>query len=91
MPQTAEQIAFLQKEGNPSYKLDTMKLFDRPSREEMLAWLTEAIVSDLLTGREVLLYSANEPQEVALTKAEGAGRGFPPPMFRAWCRLPWPR
>ncbi|WNQ09098.1 four-carbon acid sugar kinase family protein [Paenibacillus aurantius] len=76
MPQTAEQIAFLQKEGNPSYKLDTRKLFDRLHREELIAWLTEAIVSDLLTGRDVLLYSANEPQEVALTKAEGAGRGL---------------
>lgn len=72
MPQTVAQIAYLREKGITTVELDTLELISNPmERKSAMMRIVEGMTEILLTGRDVLLHSTNDPNGVERTKQAG--------------------
>lgn len=76
MPQTAAQIEYLGEKGFPVFELNTLKLFDTDSRNRLISKLVEKISDNIISGKDVVFHSSNQPEKVELTREKGLGRGL---------------
>lgn len=72
MPQTADQIRYLQKRGVLALALNHGWLFEPKEREAGIRQLSKEIARQLIEGKNVILHSAGSPIAVAETVAMGA-------------------
>lgn len=75
-PQTAAQIAFLANKGVRTVAIDTTLLFDSATTAHKLSKIIDISTGELKAGRPVLVYAANQVEQVAATRAVGELRGF---------------
>lgn len=75
-PQTAAQIAYLQRSGVASLELQTVHLFDRVGRTEEIVRLSTQAMTVVRGGADVLIHSVNAPAVMDQVRAEGELRGL---------------
>lgn len=76
MPQTAAQIERLRNLGAPAFVLEIARLFEAADREAEIESLAQQIAACLRAGRDALLHSPNQPDQVEAAWQTGLAHGF---------------
>ncbi|AEE97209.1 four-carbon acid sugar kinase family protein [Mahella australiensis] len=76
MPQTARQVRYFCNEGAVCFELNTLRLFDDAERRDEVQRLTLAVSDRIISGRDAVIYSDNDENKVARTKAMGISKGL---------------
>ncbi len=76
MPQTRQQIEFLKTQGVPVLCLDALQLFDEPGRQREIRRLVREMVSILQAGKDVVLHSPNQPDQIEAFRRQGKTFGL---------------
>lgn len=73
--QTREQVAYLKTQGMDFASIDPMRLFAE-EKEALLEELIRRGAETVSAGREFLIHTANQPEEVAAAKGAARARGL---------------
>ncbi|MDI3508873.1 MAG: hypothetical protein PWP55_1065 [Clostridiales bacterium] len=76
MPQTARQVRYFCNAGADCFELNTLRLFDDVERQAEIQRLVLAVSDSIMSGHDAVIYSGNDEDKVACTKAKGINKGL---------------